>query len=100
MSLHTALLAQSIVLFHYGLDIDGYNPIHKYRWRPLPVVAAWSRTARLQPQVKVEDTIFCWFRAPGPERFRSPCMFLVGVSGCFREWSFFLVDPYDEHFPV
>lgn len=55
------------MLLHKGVDIEGYNPIHAYRWRPLPVVAAWSRSAALQPSVPISHAIFYWFRAPRPE---------------------------------
>ena len=68
---------------HKGVGIEGYNPVHAYRWRPLPVITAWSRTAALEPRVPPPEAIFYWFRAARPEHhamvafhvclFVSPC---------------------------
>ena len=44
--------------------LAAYNPIHKWQFAPLPVVAAVGRSATMTPQVAAEHTIFSWFMDP------------------------------------
>lgn len=55
-----------IVLMHSGADIAAFTPLHKWRFRPAPVVAAISRTAALEPMVPGKEAIWHWFMAPRP----------------------------------
>ena len=57
---------QVLVLIHKGADIAAYSPIHLWRFRPAPVVAAFSRTAGLAPMIQGKEAIWHWFMAPRP----------------------------------
>ena len=37
--------AQVVVLVQKGVFSEGCNPVHTYRWRPLPVITAWNRSS-------------------------------------------------------
>ena len=63
---------QVIVLMHKGADIAAYTPLHLYRFRPAPVVAAFSRTAGLDPVIPGKQTIWHWFLAPRLVVYRRP----------------------------
>ena len=64
---------QVVVLLHKGVDISAYNPIHAWRFRPAPVIAAFSRTAGLAPVVQGKEAIWHWFMAARPDA-RAVCL--------------------------
>ena len=65
--LTSAHVPQVVVLMHQGVDLAAYNPLHAWRFRPAPVIAAFSRTAGLQPVIQGKEAIWHWFMAPRPD---------------------------------
>lgn len=65
-----ACVPQVVVLMHKGVDISAYDPVHAWRFRLAPVIAAFSRTADLAPRVPGKDAIWHWLVAPRPDACR------------------------------
>ena len=58
------------MLLHPGAEISASCPIHEWRFRPIPVVAAFSRAAALEPMVPSKDAIWHWFTDARPDRVK------------------------------
>ncbi len=58
---------------HPGAEIAAYCPIHQWRFRPIPVVAAFSRAAALPPMVQGKDAIWHWFTDARPDSAMQGC---------------------------
>lgn len=52
------VLSQVLVLAHVAPDVEPLSPVIAYRLRPAPVLALYSRTARLEPRCQPKHAVF------------------------------------------
>ena len=52
------VLSQVLVLAHVAPDVEPLSPVIAYRLRPAPVLALYSRTARIEPRCQPKHAVF------------------------------------------